>query len=199
MVRWVAVGVIVGVLALALVRFVAAPSPAHPHYHANWQVVVDGEPLDLSADRYMEDVIACAAGAEVLPVQRVHMHNGEDDVVHVHHEGVAWGHFLQNLGFSAGPDYLILDDGRRLFAEDAKSLTYMVNGFIVDDIRTRLIRPGDRLLINYGPESQPLIAAEYFPRVPDRAAAYDTLQDPAGCAGAVELTFGERLRHAFWH
>lgn len=26
------------------------------------------------------------------------MHNNEGEVVHVHHEGVAWGHFFANIG-----------------------------------------------------------------------------------------------------
>ena len=197
-VRWIAVGAVAGALLLGLVRFAAAPWPEPPHYHANWQVIIDGEPLDLSSDRYMEDVVACTVSDEVTPAQRVHMHNGEDDVVHVHHTGVAWGHFLANLGFGAGPDYLILDDGRRFFEEDGRTVTYAMNGFIIDDIRTEPIRPGDRLLISYGSESEAQLLTEYFPRVPDGAAAYDTLHDPAGCAGAAGFSVQERLRRAFW-
>lgn len=55
-----------------------------PRYHANWAVFVNGERLDLSSDRYMEEVAACGAGHQVLPTQRVHMHGNDDDVVDVH-------------------------------------------------------------------------------------------------------------------
>ena len=198
-VRWIAVGAVIGVVTLGLVRFVAAPGPQSTHYHANWRLIIDGEPLDLSADRYMEDVVACTVSDDMTPAQRVHMHNGEDDVVHVHHTGVAWGHLLTNLGFAAGPDYLILDDGRRFLGQDGRAVTYVKNGFVINDIGAEPIRPGDRLLISYGLESEAQVLAEQFPRVPDGAAAYDTMHDPAGCAGAAEVTFPERLRRAFWY
>lgn len=198
MIRWLVLGILLGALILGLARYVAAPWPEPPHYHANWQIVLDGQPLDLSADRYMEDVAACKAADHVLPAERVHLHNGEDEVVHVHHAGVAWGHLLENLGFDAGPDYLILDQRRRYFADGGRTVKYVVNGFVVGEIDTRLIRSGDRLLISYGPESADAVLAEQFPRVPDDAEAYNTREDPAGCAGAVDLGLWERLRRAFW-
>lgn len=198
MIRWLGLGVVLGVLAFGLLRFFAEPWPNPPHYHANWQIVVAGQPLDLSAAPYMEDVATCAATDRVLPRERVHMHNGEDEVVHVHHAGVAWGHFLENLGFHAGADYLILGDDARYFDEAGRTVKYVINGFIVEDLGARLIRSGDRLLISYGPESPAEVLAEQFPRVPTGAEAYNTRDDPAGCAGAVEFGLWERLRRAFW-
>ena len=196
---WLLAGIVLGVVAFGVVRLLAVPWPEPTHYHANWQVIIDGERLDLSAARYMEDVTACTAGDQITPAQRVHMHNGEDGIVHVHDEGVAWGHFLENLGFDAGRDYLILDDGRQFSEQDGRSVTYVVNGFVADDIRGRLIRSGDRLLISYGVLSAADVLAQQYPRVPDNAEEYNTRQDPAGCAGAAELSFGDRLRRAFWH
>lgn len=191
-------GILSGVLLLGLLRFAFATDPGPPHYHANWAVIIDGERLDLSAARYMEDVAACTGGEHVLPAERVHMHDGEHDVVHIHHHGVAWGHFLENLGFDAGPDYLFLDDGRRFLETDRRTVKYVVNGFAADEIGTRLIRSGDRLLISYGEESPDEVLTRQFPRVPDGAEAYNERQDPAGCAGAREIGAGERLRRAFW-
>jgi hypothetical protein len=193
-----AIGVALGVLVLGLARFAFVSWPLPPHYHANWLVIIDGEPLDLSDARYMEDVAACAAGAFVLPSQRAHMHAGEDRVVHVHDAGVSWGHFFQNIGFSAGADHLILDDGRRFFNNEEHSVKYAVNGFIVEEVTTRLIRSRDRLLISYGPEAAEQVLAEQFPQVPSDAVRYDELPDPAACAGVHELDFTERLRRAFW-
>lgn len=193
----VALGIVVGVLLWGLVRLVVEPWPEPPHYHANWAVFVDGQRLDLSDDRYMEAVASCAATDVVRAEERVHMHNNEDEVVHVHHTGVAWGHFFDNLGFDAGEDYLILDD-RRLFAEGGRTLRYVVNGFVVPQVDRRLIKPGDRLLISYGGESEEAVLAEQFPRVPANAAEYDERDDPGGCAGAVDVGFWERVRRAFW-
>lgn len=199
MVRWIVLGAVIGAVTLGLVRFVATPWPEPTHYHANWRLIIEGEALDLSAGRYMEDVVACTAAEDMTAAQRVHMHNGEDSVVHVHHTGVAWGHLLTNLGFSAGPDHLMLNGGRRFFEEDGRAITYVKNGFVISDISAEPIRPGDRMLISYGSESEADVLAEQFPRVPDGAAAYDTLHDPAGCAGAAGATVGDRLRRAFWY
>lgn len=191
------IGLVVGVLALGLARFLAAPWPEPPHYHANWAIYVEGERLDLSADRYMEDVVTCIAGGQTAE-QRVHMHNGEDGVVHVHDDGVSWAHLLANLGMAAGDDYLILGDGRRLFAAGGRTVKFVINGFQVPEIGTRLIAPGDRLLISYGSEPVEEAVAGQFPLVPSNAPAYDERQDPAGCAGAHEAGGLERLRRSFW-
>lgn len=197
MIRGIVVGIVLGVIAWGLARFVATPWPDPPHYHANWMIVIDGEPLDLSADRYMEDVAACTGGEHVGPRERVHMHNNQDDVVHVHHHGVAWGHFLENLGFDAGRDYLMLDD-LRLFNDGERTVKYVVNGFVRDEIGADPIRSGDRLLISYGAETVDEVVAGQFPNVPAHAEEYNTRQDPAGCAGAADMPVTERLRRAFW-
>lgn len=191
-------GVVVGILLLVGARFAFTPWYQPPHYHANWAVFIDGDRLDLSADRYMEDVDACVAAGRVQPSQRVHMHENDDDVVHVHHEGVTWGHFLRNLDFVLGDDHLITDDGRRFFSEDDRTLKFVVDGFLVDEIDDRLIEPGDRVLISYGPERPQEALETQFPRVADDAEEYDRRQDPAGCAGAGETTIRERLMRALW-
>lgn len=192
------VGLLAGILALGIARFAFAPWEELPHYHANWAVFVDGERLDLSADRYMEPVATCMAGDQILPANRVHMHDNDDAVVHVHHTGVTWGHFVMNLGWSLGDDYLILDDGRQLVESSGGSLKFVVNGFVVPSVRDRLIRSGDRLLISYGSETDQEALRTQFPDVATGAEELNDTPDPAGCAGADELSWGARLRRAFW-
>lgn len=193
-------GFVLGVLALAAARFIFTPWPEPVHHHANWAVFVDDRRLDLSDDRYMEDVAACAAGDRITPQQRVHMHDGVADVVHVHHEGVTWGHFLANLGWALGDDWIELDDGRRFARGDSTHLVFIVDGFVVPSIRDRLIESGDRLLISHGTASEETALGERFPQVADNALEYNERYDPPTCAGAHgELTFGERLRRAFWY
>lgn len=191
-------GLALGILGLGAARFAATPWEDEIHYHANWAVFLDGERLDLSADWYMEDVSACVAGGEVLPTQRVHMHNNDHDVVHVHHEGVTWGHLLTNLGIVLGDDFLVLDDGRRFEEGAGRTLKFVVNGFPVGEIENRLIESGDRLVVSFGPESVEEVEERQLSRVGDDAEAYNERQDPAGCSGASEPGFGERLRRAFW-
>lgn len=194
-----ALGLLAGVLLLGLARFLFAPWYEPPHYHANWAVFIDGERLDLSADRYMEGLGSCVAPGRVEPTQRVHMHENVDEVVHVHDEGVTWGHFLRNLGFGLGDDYLVTDDGRRLFEEEGRTLNFVVNGFLTDRIDNRVIDSGDRVLISYGPEGPDEVLETQFPEVADNAEEYNDRMDPTSCAGtAAERTIWDRLRLAFW-
>ena len=191
-------GAVVGVAAWGAMRFVLSPWPEAPHYHANWAMIVNGVELDFSDDRYMESVSACTAADVMQPVERVHMHNNDDSVVHVHDAGVAWSHFFANIGIAVGADYLIVDDRRRYLAGESATLTLVINGFVVDEIGQRLIRSGDRLLISYGPETAEEVMRQQFPRVAADAESYNERDDPAGCAGSRNLPIRERLRRALW-
>ena len=201
--RWVMliVGIMLGVLLLGAARFLFVPPPQGVHYHANFAVFVDGERLDLSGDRFMEDVAACAADPDaVRPEDRVHLHDNNPDVVHVHHGGATWGHLFANLGLGLGEDYLVLPDGRRLFdGEDGRTMELFVDGRQLPEIHNRAVAPRDRALVSIGPETPDEVLERQFPQVASNAAEYDETSDPAGCAGAHrELTLRQRLEHAFW-
>lgn len=191
-------GVVIGALALGAARFAFVPIPHPPHFHANFAVFVDGARLDLSGDRFMEDVAACSVGERVLPRSRVHLHDNDADVVHVHHQGVTWGHLFENLGMGLGEGYLALADGRVLTEEGGKTLKFVVNGQPQFAVHGELVRSGDRVLISYGPESEAEVVRTHFPAVAANAEEFNSRPDPASCAGAHEATLSERLRHAFF-
>jgi hypothetical protein len=192
------VGLVVGVLGLAAFRFaVAAPEPP-THYHANFAVFVNGARLDLTDQRYMEDVAACpAAAVGVPPRSRVHLHNNDHDVVHVHHEGATWGHLMANLGFVLGDRIMMTDEGELFLADEGGTLKFILNGRPEWSVHNQEIRPGDRLLVSFGPETKEEALERQFPAVASNAAEYDELSDPAGCAGPDEPTLRDRIRHAF--
>lgn len=194
------VGAVLGVLAWGALRFALVEPPEAVHHHANFALFIDGERVDLSGDRYMEDVASCSADpASLRPVDRVHLHDNRADVVHVHHAGATWGHLFTNLGFGLGADYLITDDGRRFFdGDEGLRMTFVVNGFPVPDLHNRPIESTDRVLIHLGVESPDQVMETYYPRVASNAAEYNETSDPAGCAGAhVPLSLTERLKLAF--
>jgi hypothetical protein len=195
----VVAGAIGGILLLSALRFLAQPPAEHGvHYHANWAVFVEGARLDLTDDRYMEDVARCSVDpAQQRPQDRVHMHEGNDDIVHVHAPGVTWGHLLANLGFGVGDDYLEIDAGRYTTTPD-RTLKFIINGSPVRSIRNRPVGNEDRLLISYGPESVEEVVATQFPLVATSAPEFNTLPDPASCSGHAEESFGERVRRAVW-
>ena len=182
---------------LATYRLAFVPVEEPTHYHANFALFVDGERVDLSGDEYMEEVGACKVSGTILPTGRAHLHGNNPDVAHVHHEGVTWGHLLANLGFGIGDSYLVLDGGRMYTAGAGPTLKFILNGQPQFSIRNELIRSGDRLLISYGPEKEAEALRIQFPTVASTAEEFNGRPDPAGCSGAHEVTFWERVRHAF--
>lgn len=192
-------GALLGVLTFVGVRAMAAPHPHAVHYHANWAIWIDGERVDLSAPRFMEDLAACSAAPGGISAEtRVHMHDGNHDVVHVHHEGATWGHLLANLGWGAGSDWIMRDDGRLHRSDVGARLSWILNGMEVFPAHNRVIAPGDRLLLSFGGEPTELLTDERFPTVATDAAEYDATMDPAGCMGHGPEATGSRLRRAFW-
>lgn len=191
-------GIVLGVGLIGTARF-ATQEPEHGvHYHANWAVVIDGERLDLTANRYMEDVYQCMADpSHQNPEDRVHMHENNHDVVHVHAAGVTWGHLLANLGFGVGDGYFYTDRAR-YETDEERSLKFVVNGSPVPSIANRAIGDRDQLLISYGPETVDEVAAKQASMIAATASEYNEMPDPASCSGAMEEDLGTRLRRAFW-
>ncbi len=194
------VGIALGVLGLGAVRFVGVPPADATHFHANWAIYVDGERLNLSDRRYMEEITSCfSVEGEVTPQSRVHMHEGNHDVVHVHHLGATWGHLASNLGIGLGEGYLILDYGTRIFDGEEGRFTYILNGRALTSAHNELIASEDRLLISYGTESLSELGERRFARVATSAGEYNTREDAATCSGsAVPLGLWGRLKSAFW-
>lgn len=191
-------GVVVGYLLTGTVRLATQEHEHGVHYHANWAVFVDGQRLDLTGDRYMEDVYRCMADpTSQQPADRVHMHENNQDVIHVHAAGVTWGALMANLDFALGDAYLFTDKARFENGDD-RTLKFVLNGMVVPSVYNLLIGDSDRLVISYGSETPEEVLAKQFPLVASDAGVYNTMPDPATCSGPMEATLGERLRQAFW-
>lgn len=194
----VTIGILLGVVILAAARFVFVPVERPTHYHANFAIFAHGQRIDLSADRYMEELAGCTMGEDtILPTARVHLHDNNPDVVHVHHQGVTWGHLVANLGFGLGDRYLMIRDRGLLTEGKGKTLKFILNGRPELSVHNQLIRSGDRLLISYGPENEEEILRSQFSAVASNAKEYNLKSDPAGCSGSTEPTLWERIRYAF--
>ena len=194
------VGMALGVFGLGAVRFLGVPPPEATHFHANWAIYIHGERLNLSDQRYMEEVSSCyTVDGQVTPQSRVHMHEANHDVVHIHHLGATWGHLAGNLGIGLGEGYLILYDGTRIFDGEDGRFTYILNGRALTSVHNQLIASEDRLLINYGFESLDELGEGRFGRVATTAGEYNMREDPATCSGSSEpLGVWGRLKLAFW-
>ncbi len=206
------IGLALGAVLLGLARLAFAPINPTTHHHANWAIVVNGTRVDLSGDRFMEEISACSAGdGEIQPGQRIHMHENVDDVVHVHHPGATWGHLMTNLDLGLGDDWLFLDaelvegidgvpaDGRLVNGSGDARLVFVVNGFVVPSLANRVVGSEDRVLIAWTDVDAETVRTEWFARVASDAGEYNERMDPASCSGGHgDLPFLTRLRLAFW-
>ncbi|MBI3114937.1 MAG: hypothetical protein HYZ09_00380 [Candidatus Kerfeldbacteria bacterium] len=85
------------------------------HYHAAFLVVTDDGVADFSAPAFMH-LKPCTedAHAELTPEEeqreRIHLHDGNGTVAHVHREGVRWSELFTTLQYVfPGPPYLYRD------------------------------------------------------------------------------------------
>lgn len=107
--------------------------PGSAHLHASLFLVVDGEPVNLSA-----------GGTE-----RVHMHRG-DAVLHVHAEGVTVGRAFSALGIDVSRDCVAFE-GRHCAAGNG-TVTVLVDGEEIAPARAerRVIGQGDTITVFHG-------------------------------------------------
>jgi hypothetical protein len=189
----VSVGFILGITVLAGLHFIKTVQPHNAHYHANFAVYINGQRYDFSQSKYMEEVAGCNVSKDVQPKQRAHMHNNVGDLVHVHDQGVTWGHFFTNIGWNVGKDYLVPDSGDILKTEGDLKLTYFLNDAIVTNVSNVLIKSEDVLLINFSSESDDVVRAR-FTDINRTAHEANSAHDPATCGSAVDNSILSRIK-----
>jgi hypothetical protein len=190
-------GVFIGIVSIITAR-AANYKEEYTHYHANFAVFVDGNRVEFNDKKYSEETILCSVDKNLSPKQRVHLHEQNQDVVHVHHDAVTWGHFFMNIGFNIGDSYLI-DDKNRIFQKSSeKPLFFILNGKVVDSIYNRKIGDQDRLLVNFGIENQDEILKRSEETVLSNASEYNAKNDPASCGGHQTPSFIERLKKSIF-
>ena len=159
---------------------------AKPHYHSNFMMFINGERVDFIADKYSEDIWKCKIDWEMSPRDRVHLHENNQDTIHVHHEWVAWGHFFSNNWFSFWENFIINDEWNIFKTNEFDKLTYILNGKVVSNPFNRMIRSEDQLLINYWFETEEFIIKNRFTKVSKNAWEYNHKYDPWTCSWTNE-------------
>lgn len=196
--KFILIGAVAAILFMAIIRYFAVTAAHGTHYHANFALFLKGQRVDFSQPKYSEDISSCVTDEEILPQQRVHLHENNPDIIHVHHSGVTWGHLMANLGFTLGPNHLIDDQGNIYQNNDSQKLSFIINGKVTANPYNTKIENEDRLLINFGPENAEELMANKFPIVAQNAAKYNAKQDPASCAGDESLNFATKLQKALF-
>jgi len=152
-----------------------------PHFHANFAMYVNGEKIDFSGDKYMEDVAGCSVTGNIMPEDRAHLHENNGDTIHVHADWVAWGHFFANNNFAFWDNYLALDTGDIYANWEWKTVQYVLNEMVIENPFNKLIRSKDQLLIVYGDEDLEWLQALYN-TVSNSAHEYNQTYDPWSCS-----------------
>ncbi len=185
---------VLGIAVFIAYRYITYKSD-QVHYHANFALYVNGKRDDFKSFTFYEEVNSCSSDKKNNPKDRVHMHDQNNGLIHVHAAGVAWSHFFANLGYTLGDQVLKTDSGIYVDNVDGNMLTFVLNGQKVDAVADKLINSEDRLLINYGNENLQTIL-ERSKTVPNDAHKANTENDPITCSGSVVVTPKVRLQKA---
>jgi hypothetical protein len=187
-----ATGLVVGLLVFFGLRVVFVQDH-HTHYHANFALYINGQRDTFDSFAFYEEVQSCSVDNNNDPKTRVHMHNQDNSLVHVHDDNVTWGAFFANLGYGLFDDAIETSKGIFIDGKDDKKLTFILNGQKVDTVANRVIQSEDALLIDYGNANK---TQDEYDQIKHTAHDANTKQDPATCSGSHKLTFKDRLKRA---
>lgn len=190
------------VIVSAGVTYILVPRPYMVHWHANFAVYMDGQKWDFSGPSYMEETSRCNVTEWVLPQDRIHLHDGKWDLVHVHMAASTWWDLFANLYVGLGENYLSDGYGEIYETGSGKNLYYFINGKPIDNPRNIIVESEDRLLVWYGTGTQSEVAEKFDTLVAKNAHEYNQKADPASCSSNVYGGLGpilERLEEWFPH
>ena len=190
---------ILGIVAVLAIRFAIYQPPAKIHYHANFAVYINGQRELFKGPAYYAETKLCQAASVETPIERAHLHNNVNSVVHVHDHAVTWGQLFANLNWTLGPDLLEAPDGPVYATNGTAKLHVLLNGQDVTDfsnIANTVIKDQARLLLSYGDETGNVLQQQYQ-TVPSTAKQYDESTDPSSCGGAEGVSLSDRLHHLF--
>src|SRR3989344_5599633 len=168
-------GLLVGTLIILAARFFSY-HPERVHYHANFQVFINGQSEQFADPAlYEESAASCSEEEAMTPGERAHMHDNVNDVVHVEDHAVTWGQFFTNLGWVVDAK-VIETPSQMLLADLSHKISFMLNGQITDNVSNRVIGDQDKLLVDFGGSDQAL--KDQYAGISNKTQKYNTSPDP---------------------
>ncbi len=146
------------------------------HVHADFVVVINDQRINLSEEKYQSSV------RQVLH-KNVHLHDGDDHVVHRHAEGITYGEFLQSLGFTLTNECLTNDAGEKFCTDENNVLALYVNEVPQTVLTEYIPQEENKVLLYYGTRNNPKLR-EYLNTVTDESCIYSGTCPERGTAPA---------------
>ena len=192
---WWNVSLLLLVVLLVSLRLLVISSQQAVHYHADFQVYINGQRELFDNFSYYEEISVCSADYRGSPASRAHMHDNVSSIIHIHERAVTWGHFMSNLGFQLSNR--VLETRQDVYVDgDGGRLRFVLNGQPANYVANRIIESEDVLLIDFGSDDAAVLA-ERYENIPRQAPAANMKQDPASCAGDGEApSLWQSLREA---
>ncbi|MBI2047834.1 MAG: hypothetical protein HYT27_01725 [Parcubacteria group bacterium] len=119
------------------------------HSHISLLFFVNGEKLDFSGSEYM------------LQAPHMHFENGDGTTIHKHATGLNIPLFLASIFIRINQNCFMLDITEEFCSNESKKLTFIVNGEALQDIYSYELQDGDRVLINYGDDTDKELQSKF--------------------------------------
>lgn len=134
------------------------------HTHADFQIVINDQVLDLSAPEYMST-------AEKILAPHVHLHDGDGSVVHYHAEEVTFASFLSSIGITL-TDTCLTAASQTVCMSDTEEVALFVNEErYTKPLTTYVSTDLDRVLL-YAGTTLTTSPDQYLDLVEDRACIF---------------------------
>jgi hypothetical protein len=117
------------------------------HVHAIFEVRLDGTAIDFSQQKYQ------------VQSQFIHVENRDGTTLHRHSITVPVGEFFRSVKMDIQNGCFILDNGTKYCDQGDKQLRYFVNGTERSSIMDYILQDNDRILVNYGNDTQEQLQA----------------------------------------
>lgn len=120
------------------------------HVHADFKIYIGDERVDLSADEYMT-----SATQELSDY--VHLHDNDDEVEHIHLEGITFAEFLRTLSLELTNECLTVKNQSYCETPDSVLQLYVNNEQYADPITTYIPVDDDQILLYVGENDEALV------------------------------------------
>lgn len=110
--------------------------PGGVHWHADFEVVIDGDRVDFAKDKYM------------LQSRYVHLENGDGTTIHKHATDVPLAYFFKTIGWKLTEECLVTDTGNSYCTGEGGRLRITVNGDEIADPQYKF-KDGDTIEVIY--------------------------------------------------